>query len=70
MDLGKSLVDRFDFSQDAPGNIHRIGAGLFADGHAQAAPAVDAHDACQLFIGVFDFGNLPQPDGGPVFSGQ
>ena len=58
------MVDRFNFSQDAPGHFDRIGVGLFANTDTQTAIAVDAHNARQLFVGVFDFGDLPQ--GGEV----
>jgi hypothetical protein len=30
-DLGKGLVDGLDFGQDAFGDFHRVGIGLFAD---------------------------------------
>jgi hypothetical protein len=63
-------VERVDLGQDAPGDLDRVGVGLLADRHAQAALAVDADDAAALLVGVAYLGDLPQRDLGAVALGD
>jgi len=58
--LGKSRVCRRDFGQHRLGHLDRVGLGLFADGHPQAALAIDPDDAGQFLVGVLDVGDLAQ----------
>ena len=64
--MGKGLVDGLDLFQDAAGDFHRVGIGLFADPDIESALAVDAHDARLLLVGVPYVGDLAQPNGGTL----